>query len=59
MGAEMIIGCVLAAIILLRWLKWLRGPPVAVTGQRKSEVAEARWSEFDLTKSFGKSLPNA
>jgi|RhiMetdeSRZDD1v2_1073273.scaffolds.fasta_scaffold2748636_1 Na+/melibiose symporter-like transporter len=25
MSAEMIIGSVLAAIILLRWLKWLRG----------------------------------
>jgi Na+/melibiose symporter-like transporter len=25
MTAEMIIGSVLAAIILLRWLKWLRG----------------------------------
>jgi len=23
---------------------------LALTGQRKSEVAEARWSEFDLTK---------
>ena len=23
---------------------------LALTGQRKSEVAEARWSEFDLVK---------
>ena len=30
-----------------------------LTGQRKSEVAEARWSEFDLKKSYGQSLPIA